>query len=201
MHWCRLALAALAAAIIAGGVRAGDLFRALEGRGLIAGRITAVSAGGRLELDRGGEVALGPGASAVRAVRTDVDGIRRGQYVGISKGNPPDWILGAEAAETVAAVYEATGLSGRKPSRVGGIGTCTLYTPCPKCAAVFAEERRRRTRHPAMFQLKPLEPGAVRAGHYVIAAKTADGRPLLLVFDREEDLSAMASSLAVGPPR
>jgi hypothetical protein len=112
----------------------------------------------------------------------------------------PGWILTGESEKDLLALTEALGYTGTKPRQVGGIGSCTLYTPCRKCRAVFEETISKRRKHPIMLQVRRLEPEAVRPSEYVVTPRTAPnaGAPWILVFERERDIGALQEAIGIG---
>jgi hypothetical protein len=175
-------------AVLAGGVL---LMATAAARGgvetdLIFLRVTGARAAS-LSVDGGKQLPVTGEARVLVVERADPLEIKPGEFVSGPKepgDGAPLWLLIGPDAASVARLAQAAGIKTPEAKRVGGIGTCTLYTPCPKCRAVYMETLAKRRLHPPAVRVKEAGASSVHAGQYVIAGDvSAEGRPLLVLED------------------
>jgi hypothetical protein len=188
----------LVGAVVPGAAWAGGVACALQAKGFTVGQAASYR-GGAVVLKAGEEVRIGPRTTVLRVDRLAPDGIRREQFVAGSPGtdfNRAQWLLVGSADRDVLALAEVLRAGSQTPKRVGGIGTCSLYTPCRKCENSAKEGRARQRSHPAILSVERLEPEAVRVSELVVAPKSKSGvAPWVLVFTSSEALVAAYDSI------
>jgi hypothetical protein len=197
-------LAGLGVVLAAGAAWAGGIFCALEERGYVVGKVVSLPRAGTIGLMQDArEVQMGPRTVLVAVRTVGPAAVPPGLYVLMPRtagGETPGWIFTADTDKDLAALAEAVGCTEAKPKQVGGIASCTLYTPCRKCQVGFAETISRRRNHPVMLRVRRIEPETVRLSQYVVTPQTAPGAsaPWILVFERDRDILALHDTVGIG---
>lgn len=133
--------------------------------------------------------AVGGEAQVLLVQQADPTGIKNGEWVS-SVREPGDgaslWLMIGEDSKQVQRLIETAEVKSSEAKKVGGIGTCSLYTPCPKCRPGFEEAVAKRMRHPIALRLQAVPAEKVRAGQYLAAIDLETKRRPLLVFEDEQ---------------
>jgi hypothetical protein len=188
----------VAVTAMAGQVAAGGVECMLSTVGLTHGWAAAAPGGGTIALKEGA-FRIGPETVVIRVERMEPKVVPAGQFVVAPKpgdGDVSAWMLVAGSEPEIAALAKAIGFQGAKARRVGGIETCSLYTPCAKCRGVFEAEVARRKTHPAMFRVTRAGAAAIRPGQCLVAPASArqTTSPWLLLFRDEREIMAVADT-------
>ena len=88
--------------------------------------------------------------------RADPAAIQPGEWVSFTQqegDSAPLWLLVGPGANEVNRLAHAAEIKSSAAKRVGGIETCTLYTPCPKCRVWAQETRAKRKLHPIALRI------------------------------------------------
>jgi hypothetical protein len=135
-----------------------------------------------LRLENGKAQALPAGAKVLLVRRADPESIQSGEWVSFQQegDGAPLWLLVGEGEVPVRRLVQAAEVKSPAAKRVGGIGTCTLYTPCPKCRQWAEETRAKRKVHPPALRVAEIAPSAIRAGQLVVPTTCGN---LLLIQD------------------
>ncbi len=136
-----------------------------------------------LRLENGKAVTVPARTKVLLVRRADPEAIQPGEWVSFVQqegDGAPLWLLAGPGEAEVRQLVQAAEVKSPAAKRVGGIGTCTLYTPCPKCRQWSQETRAKRRVHPPALRVAEIAPSAIRAGQLMVPAANGD---LLLVQD------------------
>lgn len=133
-------------------------------------------------------VPLAGEAQVLLVRRADPTTIKDGEWVSVVKepgDGAPLWLFIGEDSKQVQRLIETAEVMSPEAKKVGGLGTCSLYTPCRKCRAGFEETVSRRKLHPIAVRVQAITADKLRAGSLLATADIASKRRPLLVFENE----------------
>jgi hypothetical protein len=205
-RWSVMVGLAAGGALAAGIATAGGIACMLAEVGLELSRAAGPASDSTVPVTAGGKAPrIGPETRLLRVDRMDPAPVAAGRQVlapAMPAGETPAWLFVGEVAGDLAALDDALGLRAAAPRQVGGIGTCTLYTPCAKCRAGFEAAVALSANRPAMFSLRRAGAESIRAGQLLVAPAGTGDRPApwVLVFESDRDILAIAQTAGFRRP-
>jgi hypothetical protein len=181
MQWVKTGFIAAAAAVFVAAAAGAGVDSDLIFKRITESRAAAVSIGER-------SVPIESEAQVLLVRRADPAAIKDGEWVSSVKepgDGAPLWLLIGGDTKQVQRLVETAEIKTPEAKKVGGIGTCSLYTPCPKCRRGFEETIAKRKLHPPALRVQAVPAGEVRTGQLLAAGDVESKRRPLLVFEDE----------------